>query len=135
MSEPHKAHQQTLISGVPEGLDARVIADLAAAARKGDEPGVVIHVARDDRRLEQLERGLQFFAPDIKVITFPAWDTVPYDRVGPEPEIVARRIAGLARLVAGALRKGDGFGEIFEGVARLAKTGDVVRLVRHGFSP
>ena len=28
----------------------------------------------------------------------PAWDTVPYDRVGPDSDIVARRIAGLARL-------------------------------------
>ena len=37
--------------------------------------------------------------------------------------------------VAGALREGDCFGEVFEGVARLAKTDDVVRLVRHGCSP
>ena len=41
----------------------------------------------------------------------------------------------LARLVFGALREGDGFGEVIERVARLAKTCDVVRLVRHGGSP
>ena len=34
----------------------------------------------------------------MRVITFPAWDTVPYDRIGPNSEIVARRIAALARL-------------------------------------
>ncbi len=34
----------------------------------------------------------------MRVITFPAWDTVPYDRVGPDSDIVARRIAALAKL-------------------------------------
>ena len=36
----------------------------------------------------------------MRVIQFPAWDTVPYDRIGPNSEIVARRIAALARLAA-----------------------------------
>ena len=34
--------------------------------------------------LEALEQALSFFAPQVRVITFPAWDTVPYDRVGPQ---------------------------------------------------
>ena len=34
----------------------------------------------------------------MRVITFPAWDTVPYDRVGPGSDIVARRMAALAKL-------------------------------------
>ena len=35
----------------------------------------------------------------------PAWDTVPYDRIGPNAEIVATRVASMARLAAVA-RKG-----------------------------
>ena len=58
----------------------------------------MLHVARDDRRLEALEQALSFFAPQVRVITFPAWDTVPYDRVGPHSDIVARRMATLAKL-------------------------------------
>src|SRR5262245_20570838 len=90
------------LSGVPEGLDARVLASLAVEAGSAAAPGLVLHVARDDRRLDALERAIAFFAPNVRVIPFPAWDTVPYDRVGPHAEIVARRVTALARLTAGA---------------------------------
>ncbi len=96
-AEADKKHD-ILLSGVPEGLDALVLARLAAEARHGNEPGVVIHVARDDRRLDALETGLKFFAPALRVVSFPAWDTVPYDRVGPNAEIVAQRITALGKL-------------------------------------
>ncbi len=55
--------------------------------------------------MEQLEAGLAFYAPDIKVIAFPAWDTVPYDRVSPNSEIVSKRITALGRLVIGSLKE------------------------------
>ncbi len=92
---------RTIISGVPEGFDGRVLADITKAARTADAPGLHLHVARDDRRLEQLDAALAFFAPDVKTIVIPAWDTVPYDRTSPNSEIVAKRITGLGRLVIG----------------------------------
>jgi transcription-repair coupling factor (superfamily II helicase) len=95
-----------ILSGVPEGVDALVLARLtreAAAASGG--PGFVLHVARDDRRLEALRGALAFFDPKVRVIAFPAWDTVPYDRVGPNAEIVAKRMTALARLVVGGRRE------------------------------
>ena len=73
--------------------------------RGAGSPPLLLHVARDDRRLEALAEGLAFFAPQVRVIQFPAWDTVPYDRIGPNAEIVATRVAALARLAAAA-RKG-----------------------------
>jgi transcription-repair coupling factor (superfamily II helicase) len=93
------------LTGVPDGLAPVVLARLAQEAAPGKEPPLVLHVARDDRRLEALADGLAFFAPKVRVIQFPAWDTVPYDRIGPNAEIVALRIAALARLAAAA-RKG-----------------------------
>ncbi|MDX2202575.1 MAG: transcription-repair coupling factor, partial [Hyphomicrobiaceae bacterium] len=93
------------LAGVPEGMDALVIAQLARTVATGTSPGALLHVVRDDRRLDQLEAALQFFAPDIKVIGFPAWDTVPYDRVGPNTEIVAKRITSLAKLVLGSRKE------------------------------
>ncbi len=87
-----------IIAGVPEGLDALVLAQLVSEAASDKAPGTLLHVARDDRRLEALEQGLSFFAPNVRVITFPAWDTVPYDRVGPHSDIVAQRMATLAKL-------------------------------------
>lgn len=88
-----------MLSGVPEGMTALVIAEkLRDATTKSGEPGLLLHIARDDRRLSALQNQLKFFAPDLRVISFPAWDTVPYDRSSPKPEIVAERITALAKL-------------------------------------
>ena len=94
--------QDVIFSGVPEGLDALVLATTVRQAADGETKGLVLHIARDDRRIEALEAQLKFFAPDVRVVAFPAWDTVPYDRVGPNVEIVARRITTLSRLVLGS---------------------------------
>jgi len=96
------SHTAWIIGGVPEGLDALVLAQLVNEAGSDKAPGTLLHVARDDRRIEALEQGLSFFAPQVRVVTFPAWDTVPYDRVGPTSDIVARRMATLAKLAIGA---------------------------------
>ncbi|MFA9473733.1 MAG: transcription-repair coupling factor [Filomicrobium sp.] len=91
------------LASVPEGMEPWVLGQLVReiAVDADNQPGVVVHVARDDRRLAQLEAGLGFFASDVRVLSFPAWDTVPYDRIGPNSEIVARRIATLAKLSVG----------------------------------
>ncbi|KUO54950.1 MAG: transcription-repair coupling factor [Alphaproteobacteria bacterium BRH_c36] len=91
------------LAGVPEGMEAWVLGQLVREipVDSDKQPGIVLHVARDDRRLAQLEAGLAFFTPEVRVLSFPAWDTVPYDRIGPNTEIVAHRIATLAKLSVG----------------------------------
>ena len=96
--------KQTLAS-VPDGLAALVLSRLTQEEGAGSPP-LLLHVARDDRRLEALADGLRFFAPGVRLIQVPAWDTVPYDRIGPNAEIVAMRVAAMARLSA-APRKGS----------------------------
>ncbi|MBO6781827.1 MAG: transcription-repair coupling factor, partial [Alphaproteobacteria bacterium] len=39
-----------------------------------------------------------FFAPGTRVLRFPAWDCLPYDRVPPRGDVVAERLATLATL-------------------------------------
>ena len=41
-----------------------------------------------------------FFAPEIEVIAYPAWDCLPYDRASPTLRIMAERLAALHRLQA-----------------------------------
>ena len=48
--------------------------------------------------MQQLARALAFFAPDLPVLQFPAWDCQPYDRVSPHGGILAQRLTTLARL-------------------------------------
>jgi transcription-repair coupling factor (superfamily II helicase) len=100
-----KTTRSTTISGVPEGFDGRVLADITKAARTESDPGLHLHISRDDRRLEQLAAALAFFAPDVKTVVFPAWDTVPYDRTSPNSEIVSKRITALGRLVIGTRKE------------------------------
>ena len=83
------------IAGAPEGFDANLI--LSEVAKSGP----VMHVARDDKRLAAMQSALAFFAPDMPVIVFPAWDCLPYDRVSPNADVSAARMATLAGLVHG----------------------------------
>ncbi|MEQ9056682.1 MAG: transcription-repair coupling factor, partial [Roseovarius confluentis] len=89
-------NKRIAVGGAPEGFDARLILDEAARAE-----GPVIHVARDDKRMAAMEEALRFFAPDMPVIRFPGWDCLPYDRVSPNADISATRMATLAGLVHG----------------------------------
>ncbi len=95
MSAP-MTQNRIIMGGAPEGFDARlVLAEVDKAA------GPVIHIARDDKRLAAMRDALGFFGPDLPVVVFPAWDCVPYDRVSPNAEISAARMATLAGLVHG----------------------------------
>jgi transcription-repair coupling factor (superfamily II helicase) len=85
-----------LLGGAPEGFDARLVAREAAERARP-----VIHVARDDKRMEAMRAALAFLAPDAVVMTLPAWDCLPYDRISPNPEISAARMATLAALAQG----------------------------------
>src|SRR6185437_15521189 len=48
--------------------------------------------------------GVRFFAPDVQVLSFPACDCLPYDRVSPKSDTESERLATLAAL---AQRKKD----------------------------
>ena len=91
------ASSYPVIHGAPEGQDARILADMARDLMPQDR--VLIHVALDDGRMHELEELLHFFAPDISVLKFPAWDCLPYDRVSPNNEIVGERVAALTQMM------------------------------------
>ena len=84
------------LTGIPEGQDAFVLKDRAIdAQRRG---AVAVHVALDETRINTLKELLSFFAPDIDVLVFPAWDCLPYDRVSPQADIIGSRVAALSAL-------------------------------------
>ncbi len=84
------------IEGAPPGFDACVLADLVHA----DKIRRIVFIARDGERQAALCDALAFFAPDVEVVAFPAWDCLPYDRVSPNQEVVATRMAALTRLAS-----------------------------------
>ncbi|MDZ4365167.1 MAG: transcription-repair coupling factor, partial [Brevundimonas sp.] len=81
------------LGGAPEGLDALIVAERLAASR-----GLGVFVARDFTRMGTFVQAFRFFARDIEVLEFPAWDCLPYDRLSPSSAVSAERMAALTRL-------------------------------------
>ena len=78
-----KKPQKHLLISAPDNYTALVLAQMTRATND------VLHICRDDTRLTVLTEQLAFFAPDITVLPFPAWDTVPYVRVSPITYVIA----------------------------------------------
>lgn len=78
--------------GTPSGYDA------VQLARLTKKHGRICHIARDDSRMSFLQEAIKIIDPNIEVLVFPAWDTVPYDRSAPLPDITGQRIDTLIRL-------------------------------------
>ncbi len=89
-----------LLAGIADGAAGLVEADLARSIAAAPKPPAVALavICRDATRMAMLARGLAFFAPDIEVLQFPAWDCLPYDRASPHAAVVAQRMTALARL-------------------------------------
>jgi len=90
------------LTGVAAGYDACLLGQLCQEA-----PGGVLHIAPDDVHLARLAEAVAFFAPDVEILEFPAWDTVPYDRASPHAEIVGRRLETLSKLADHPLKSGQ----------------------------
>src|SRR5215475_7935901 len=92
--------QPLTIARVADGAEGLVLADLARAiAARPNAPAInLVVICRDGSRMAQLSRALAFFAPDISVLEFPAWDCQPYDRASPHAGLMAQRMTTLSRL-------------------------------------
>ena len=84
------------LARVADGFAPLLAADLARAASLGGTR--LLWIASDDIALTAMADSAAFFAPELEVIRFPAWDCLPYDRAGPSLRCSAERMAALARL-------------------------------------
>lgn len=92
--------EDVILSGVPDGMEALALADMMRAMVVSKSKGglSLVFIARDGNRLSMIEEALQFFAPNVDVISLPAWDCLPYDRVSPSASVSAQRMAALSKL-------------------------------------
>ncbi len=89
----------TTLSGVPGSAQAFALSNLISGKLSPlPAPQSILHIATSDRTLESLAQTISFFSPDTEILTFHAWDTMPYDRASPRPSIMAERIKVLERL-------------------------------------
>lgn len=91
-----KSNMPQTIYNMPEGQDALFLIERAKVAQR--EGAVACHVCLDDTRLANLKDLIQFFDPTIEIVSYPAWDCLPYDRVSPQPDLSGQRIEALSEL-------------------------------------
>ena len=77
------------------GLDAPVLAALLDRRRAAGLPAALLAVAPTGRRAEALGAALSSVMPEAEIWHFPAWETLPHERLSPSPETVGRRLAVL----------------------------------------
>lgn len=82
------------------GLDAPMLAALLERRRASGAPAALLAIAPTGRRAEGLGAALQSLVPDAQVLHFPAWETLPHERLSPSTETVGRRLAVLRAAAA-----------------------------------
>jgi transcription-repair coupling factor (superfamily II helicase) len=80
------------------GLPGSALA-LAIQAASASHKGPVLVIAADAQHAHALASDLRLLAhDDTPVLHFPDWDTLPYDRFSPNPELISQRLETLACL-------------------------------------
>ena len=81
------------LASVPQGFTPLLLADLARAATAR-----TLFVAADDAAMRAVADAVPFFAPELEILQFPAWDCLPYDRASPSLAITSQRMSALQAL-------------------------------------
>ncbi len=81
------------LASVPSGFTPLLLADLARAALSR-----TLFIAADDSAMRAVADAVPFFAPELEILQFPAWDCLPYDRASPSLAITSQRMATLQTL-------------------------------------
>jgi transcription-repair coupling factor (superfamily II helicase) len=93
-----KATRPTTLAGVPVGFMPWLAADLARAAAGAARPARAVIIAPDEAAMRHIADAATFFAPELELLAFPAWDCLPYDRSSPSLRSTAERLATLHAL-------------------------------------
>lgn len=91
----NKVNLSSDIWGAPDGVASLALLQVAQAGKS------FVYVARDDVRMNLMGDSLARLSPDLRLLDFPAWDCLPFDRLSPQGGLVGRRIETLAQLAAG----------------------------------
>jgi transcription-repair coupling factor (superfamily II helicase) len=88
-----RAGQPALDLSAPAGLRPFLVAALAVRAGRP-----VLAVTATSREAEDLVTALRSLLPAERVVDYPAWETLPHERLSPRADTVGRRLAVLRRL-------------------------------------
>ena len=75
-----------------ESADALALATISRSTR----PLLVLTETAQDA--ERLRLELAFFAPDLRILLLPDWETLPYDSFSPHQDLISERLATLYQI-------------------------------------
>ncbi len=87
------AKQPLTLARAPSGFLPWLMTDLARAASTR-----AVFIAADESAMRALADAAEWFAPEVEILSFPAWDCLPYDRSSPSLRSTSERLATLAAL-------------------------------------
>lgn len=101
MTELNSNSDARIIANVPQGMQPFELARLAQQSIKNapDNRTAMVFVARDGSRLTRMEEILRQLMPGHSIVSLPAWDCLPYDRVSPNTIVLSARLTALSTLV------------------------------------
>ncbi|GAB7048560.1 transcription-repair coupling factor [Catenuloplanes indicus] len=82
----------------PAPLRPFIVATVAAAVKSGGAGRPVLAVTATSREADDLVDALGCLIPAEQVVAFPAWETLPHERLSPRSDTVGKRLAVLRRL-------------------------------------
>jgi transcription-repair coupling factor (superfamily II helicase) len=86
----------------PPPMRPLIAAALAASTERGGANRPVLVVTSTYREAEDVTAALQSLAGEQAVAYYPAWETLPHERLSPRSDTVGRRLAVLRRLAGNA---------------------------------
>src|SRR3972149_2762541 len=92
---PQKPGDKIHWGTVPDSGLSLLLQQVALAA-----PSLMVIITKDSLMANKLERELKFFvsAKSPEILSFPDWETLPYDNFSPHQDIISERIRTLSRL-------------------------------------
>lgn len=102
-AQPAERSARTLIGAVA-GTHAALIADISTAVRGATGEALSLIIAPTDRQAEDLAAALRSYLPAADIALFPAWETLPHERLSPRSDTVGRRLQVLRAITGNTTR-------------------------------
>ena len=82
----------------PAGIDAPLLAALLQRRAEAGLPPALLVVTATSREGESVRASIAPYLADAEILEFPAWETLPHERLSPSAETVGRRLLALRRM-------------------------------------
>src|SRR6266542_3130938 len=90
------AGRKIALEALAGSADALTLAQLATQCT--NDRRILAVVCADALATQRLAEEIVFFAPELRVTSFPDWETLPYDHFSPHHDLVSTRLATLYQM-------------------------------------